>query len=81
MAAGRAFHTALSGCACDEPPEACGRPECQRVAAGWKYVQLERGLAMQLRLVPGTRRLVAELLRSTVSPHDLEGVGPSRCPL
>ncbi|HET7232346.1 MAG TPA: AbrB/MazE/SpoVT family DNA-binding domain-containing protein [Longimicrobium sp.] len=76
---------AVEGCACEQPPELCGRGEPGLVSVGWSYVQLNRGLAEEIGFVAGAPlRLVAEPGRITASvhphPEDLEGVERARCP-
>ncbi|MBV9774264.1 MAG: AbrB/MazE/SpoVT family DNA-binding domain-containing protein [Gemmatimonadetes bacterium] len=75
----------VEGCACESPPEACGRGDPELVTVGWSYVQLNRDLATEIGFLPSAPlRLVAEPDRITVSVHpdlaDLEGVERIACP-
>lgn len=59
----------VEGCACEQPPELCGRGPREIVGVGWSYVQLNRELATDLGFLPGTPvRLVAQPAQIVVEP-------------
>ena len=67
----RAGDIEVEGCACEQPPEACGRGPREIVGVGWSYVQLNHELASELGLVPDRPvRLVAEPGQIAVEPVD-----------
>lgn len=75
----------VEGCACEQPPEACGGDPAELVTVGWSYVQLNRELASEIGLLPDTPvRLVAEPSQITVErrehPVGLEPVERLACP-
>ena len=75
----------VEGCACEQPPEACGRGPREIVGVGWSYVQLNHELATELGFLPDTPlRLVAEPGQIAVEPgvpiEDSAPVSRLACP-
>lgn len=61
----------VEGCACEQPPEVCGRGPREIVGVGWSYVQLNHKLATELGLLPDAPvRLVAEPGQISVEPRE-----------
>jgi bifunctional DNA-binding transcriptional regulator/antitoxin component of YhaV-PrlF toxin-antitoxin module len=59
----------VEGCACEQPPELCGRGPREIVGVGWSYVQLNRELATELGFLPDVPlRLVAQPAQIVVEP-------------
>jgi hypothetical protein len=59
----------VAPCACEQPPEACGRGPREIVGVGWSYVQLNHELATELGLLADQPvRLVAEAGQIAVEP-------------
>jgi len=76
---------AVEGCACQNPPAACGGGGPEVLTVGWSYVRLGEARANELGFVPDAPiRMVAEPEKITVSlhpePRDLEGVPRVACP-
>jgi hypothetical protein len=75
----------VEGCACEQPPGQCGRGPREVVDVGWSYVQLNKGLAVELGFLPETPvRLVAEPAQIAVQPctthPDNAEIERLRCP-
>jgi bifunctional DNA-binding transcriptional regulator/antitoxin component of YhaV-PrlF toxin-antitoxin module len=61
----------VEGCACEQPPEACGHGPRELVGVGWSYVQLNKELATEVGFLPDTPiRLVGEPGQIAVEPCD-----------
>jgi hypothetical protein len=75
----------VEGCACQNPPEACGGGRPDVLTVGWSYVRLSEARAAELGLTANAPlRLVGEPEKITVAlhhdPRDMEGVSRVACP-
>jgi DNA primase len=75
----------VDGCACQNPPIACGGNGPDVLTVGWSYVRLSAVRATELGFLPeAPLRLVGEPAKISVylhsNPQDLDGVPHVACP-